>query len=155
MTTIIPLADRPDAIPQLARWFFAEWGALDQRPVEQIAQQLRGNLNRNAVPMTWLAVDGERVIGSISLDLEDLPGFNHLTPWLACFYVDRTHRGHGTGRALLAHLLAEAQRLRIASIYLWTSNLEDFYVRQGWRRVDETNLSGQRVVVMRRDFPPG
>ncbi len=152
MTTVIPLADRADAIPQLARWFHNEWGALDPRPIEQIQHQLRGNLQRDAIPVTWIAVDGDRVIGTISLDREDLPGFNHLTPWLACFYVEQAYRGRGTGRELLAHLLTEARRLRVESIYLWTSNLEAYYASKGWRRIDEATLSGHRIAVMRRDI---
>jgi len=38
--TISPLADLPDAIQTLAKWFYDEWHAFDGRSIESIGTQL-------------------------------------------------------------------------------------------------------------------
>ena len=50
--TIRLLADVPESIEILARWFHEEWQAFDSRSTDSIAAQLRENLNRDSVPMT-------------------------------------------------------------------------------------------------------
>ena len=53
--TISPLADLPDAIETLAQWFYDEWHAFDGRRMENIATQLSENLNRDFMPITFVA----------------------------------------------------------------------------------------------------
>lgn len=154
MADILPLADRPDAIPQLARWFHHEWGAVDGRPPIEIERQLCGNLGRGGVPMTWLAVEGETVIGTVSLDLHDLPGYDHLSPWLACLYVVESHRGRGIARQLVTKVMSEAQRIGLPAVYLWTWNLEAYYQSLGWKTQAMVPVAGQFASLMRHDFSP-
>ena len=152
MPLIIPLADRPDLIPTLARWFVDEWGDVDGRPLPQVEEQLRGNLGRDTVPMTWLAMEGDVLVGTISLDRHDLPGFDHLSPWLACLYVVREHRQRGIARRLVEHLIGHAQRIGVPVVYLWTWNLTSWYGTMGWRTIDHTEIAGHGITVMRRDL---
>ena len=85
---IEPLADCAEAIPMLAQWFCEEW-AYEERPRGAVEAQLRGNLNRDRVPITWVRRAGGEVIGTVSLDLSDLPvpAYAQLSPWLASLYV--------------------------------------------------------------------
>ena len=55
-----------------------------------------------------------------------------LMPWLACLYVNETHRNQGLAEQLLAHSLAEAQRKGFDHLYLST-DLVDFYEKKGWQ----------------------
>jgi GNAT superfamily N-acetyltransferase len=65
----------------------------------------------------WLAKDGDRVVGTIAIDGEDLgPGRAHLR-W---FIVDDQVRGAGIGRRLLSHALQFCDELRFAEVHLWT-----------------------------------
>src|SRR5687768_10556584 len=79
--TISPLADLPDAIRTLANWFHDEWHVLDGRSTELIATQLSENLNRDSIPITFVAHRHSELLGSVSLDLSDLPSFDYLSPW--------------------------------------------------------------------------
>ena len=81
--TISPLADLPDAIQTLAKWFYEEWHAFDGRSIEFIATQLSENLNPDSIPIIFVAHRNSELLGSVSLDLSDLPPFDYLSPWPA------------------------------------------------------------------------
>ena len=51
---IEPLANYPEAIPTLARWFNEEW-PYENRSLDARETQLRENLNRDRSPITWVA----------------------------------------------------------------------------------------------------
>src|SRR6185436_10503819 len=98
------LADVPAAIQTLARWFHGEWHSFDGRCIETIQAQLTDNLNRECVPITFVACKGTAILGTASLDDSDLPGFDHLSPWLSSLYVETAVRSSGIGSALVRHV---------------------------------------------------
>jgi N-acetylglutamate synthase-like GNAT family acetyltransferase len=102
-----------------------------------------------------LAVVAQRAgipIGAACLFSDDsLPGFEHLTPWLAAVYVAEESRRQGVGRALVERIVAEARRLGHAQLYLWTGSEAGWYERQGWQRIAATTFFGQPIDVMARE----
>ncbi len=65
----------------------------------------------------WLALQGDRIVGTVAIDGEDLgPGVAHLR-W---FIVDDGTRGGGIGRKLLAEALRFCDRQGFAEVQLWT-----------------------------------
>ena len=145
---IRPLADQPNAIPILAEWFHTEWCSYDGRSRGEIERQLRDNLNRDLLPITFIASEKEQVIGTVSLDESDLPSHDHLSPWLASLYVVPSHRRVGVACALVLHLVAFAQSRGISTIYLWTPGSTSFYERLGWTRLERAVLGRFEVVIM-------
>lgn len=147
--TISPLADLPDAIRTLANWFYDEWHIFDGRSVEVIATQLSENLNRDSIPITFVAHRGSELLGTISLDLSDLPSFDHLSPWLASLYVDAAFRGQGVGRGLVHHLQYFASLHRISPLYLWTFGSTRLYERCGWTQFASATYRCRSIKLMR------
>jgi predicted N-acetyltransferase YhbS len=130
--TIAPLADYPQFIPDLAQAFFQEWNAMDGRSLHDNEKQLRGNLQRDCLPISFVAVEESAWIGTVSMDLSDFPGPAPLSPWLACLYVKEPHRGRGLGRALVLHAVDFARAQKIPKLYLWNHAKESLYHRLGW-----------------------
>jgi GNAT superfamily N-acetyltransferase len=147
---IEPLANCPEAIPTLAQWFSDEW-PYENRSRDAIETQLRENLNRDRHPITWVARDGEETIGTVSLDLADLPlpDYAQLSPWLASLYVIPPARGRGVGPALVNHLLDFARRRSLATLYLWTPGSTRLYEKCGWKVFDTTVFAGHPITLMR------
>src|SRR4029453_7094470 len=114
------LGDVPSAIPVLAEWFCAEWHDFDGRSRSEIEVLLRHSLSRDALPVTFVALESTEVIGTVTLDVSDLPHYDHLTPWLASLYVVPSRRRAGLGRALIKHLVTFALERGYSPIYLWT-----------------------------------
>jgi GNAT superfamily N-acetyltransferase len=146
---IIPLADMPAAIQTLARWFHGEWHSFDGRCIETIQAQLSDTLNREYVPITFVACEGTDVLGAASLDRSDLPGFDHLSPWLSSLYVEPGARSRGIGSALVRHVQRFACSHAFNEIYLWSPGVIRLYERCGWIAIDTTLYSAQRITIMR------
>jgi GNAT superfamily N-acetyltransferase len=142
------LADLPAAIPTLAQWFHGEWSHFDGRSVAEVEAQLRCCLNRDSVPITFVALSDWKVIGTVSLDTSDLPQYDHLSPWLASLYVLPSRRGEGVARALVEHAVAFALERGISPIYLWTPGSTRLYAECGWEILCMDNYSGRPITVM-------
>jgi GNAT superfamily N-acetyltransferase len=149
--TISALADFPEVIPELARWSFDEWHDYDGRPLEAVAAQLAGNLNRDCLPITFVAHSQGALAGTVSLDLSDLPGWDHLTPWLASLYVRAPFRGQDIGAALVQHAQDFASARGIRPLHLWTPGPTRLYERCGWRAFASATCAGRPITLMR--FP--
>ena len=65
------LADVPNAIPKIARWFYEQWGYLSiDNSVEKTCERLKGKLNHDQLPCLEVAVENNEVIavGSLAWD---------------------------------------------------------------------------------------
>jgi predicted N-acetyltransferase YhbS len=145
---IVPLRERRSAIPILARWFFEEWFSLDHRTIDEIQTALAETLTAISIPITFIAIWGDEVVGTVSLDPEDLPGFEHLSPWLASLYVAPAWRGKGVATRLVKHTKEFAQTNRFPKVYLWTPISPALYERCGWTHLQSANYQGQPITVM-------
>jgi N-acetylglutamate synthase and related acetyltransferases len=144
------LGDVPSAVPLLAEWFYAEWHDFDGRSRSEIEVLLRDNLSRDALPVTFVALDNAEVIGTVSLDTSDLPPYDHLSPWLASLYVVPSRRREGIGRALVEHLVAFALKRGISPLYLWTPGSTHLYEEWGWQILCCDVYSGRPITLMWR-----
>lgn len=149
------LADRPVLAPTLARWHYEEWS--DLLPGWSSAQALEELLThqaRAAIPTTVVALSGERLLGSASLLVDDMPEWRHLTPWLANLYVVPSDRGRGVGRALIARIVTVAERLGVAHLHVFTAGQEELYRRYGWGLLEHVDCHGRPAALMARDLAP-
>ncbi len=149
MIEILPLGERPGCIEQLAQWHFAQWGSINPAStVERRIDRLQGHLQGGRVPQTFVAVDGDRLLGSASLVAADLPSRDDLSPWLATVYVDPPFRNRGVGAALVQRVAQEAQLLGFPMLYLFTPDRAAFYAKLGWQVVERDEWNGCEVTVM-------
>jgi GNAT superfamily N-acetyltransferase len=146
------LADHREHIPRLAGWLHAQWGYLHENDsVERRAARLELRATRGGVPVTFVAVDGETLLGSASLVDDDLETRPELTPWLASVYVAPEHRGRGVASALVQRVVEEARGSGVDRLYLWTTDQERLYARLGWEPVERMPFQDEDIVVMTID----
>lgn len=150
---IVPLTDCPQVTDTLARWHGVEWADLFPGWSYQTAlDEFAGHSNRDRIPLTLVALDDDEPLGSASLIVEDLPGWEHLTPWLASVFVRPPARGRGVARALIREIEANAQRLGVERLHLFTGGQVGFYQKLGWRELAPAFCQGHAVTVMYRDL---
>ncbi len=149
---IVPLAQRPDLAAILADWHFAEWADLYPGwTIEACRAELESHQDPDRVPTTLVALEGTQdLLGSVSLLLEDLPGCESFSPWLASLYVRPDRRGRGLGSLLLTAALAEARRLGIGQLFLFTTAHVGYYLARGWVVVSLASAAGRPVTIMTR-----
>ena len=147
--TIEYLADHPGALTTLAQWQHVEWGYV--RPgdtAEKRATRLRGWSNRDRIPLTVVALEGNDVLGSASLIQHDMETRMELTPWLAGVFVGEAYRRRGIGAELVRRIMEEARGLQVPLLYLYTVHSERFYAALGWKLMEATTYREHEIVIM-------
>jgi GNAT superfamily N-acetyltransferase len=97
---------------------------------------------------TIIALEDNQVLGTASLDLEDLPPRPDLSPWLASVYVPVEYRLRAIGSLLIGQVEQEARKQGFDSIYLHTYDREGFYLRRGWGILERLHYWDRQLVVM-------
>ena len=150
---IVYLADQPGYLPTVARWVFDEWGRKTSGVnLAQVKTKFRGHLQRDAVPLTLVAVNDGLPTGTASLFTHDLSLRPELSPWLAAVYVPPKQRRQGIGQKLVQAAEETARRLEIERLYLFTPDQVPFYTRLGWSILEETDLRSQPITIMHKTF---
>jgi len=127
------LIDYPEYIPQLAQWLFEQWGPiLSEQTLEARIKKLNAHMNRDQLPIAWVAHANGHPLGTAALRVHDLEGREDLTPWLGGVFVGSEFRRRGIGEALCATVEYAAQSRGVQILYLFTLDKEAWYSRQGW-----------------------
>jgi GNAT superfamily N-acetyltransferase len=149
-----PLAERPDAVPQVARWWCDEWG-LPQRH-ESLAAYLSElvTLKPDDFPFHLLALGGRDILGVATLKdrnalQESFPDSRY---WLSGVYVPPALRGRGIATALCLKLVDIAKTKGVGRLHLMTEALDGgLYAKIGWRPIRQVHIAGDDLLVMARD----
>ena len=127
------LIEYPQYIPELAKWLFEEWGAiLGEKTLETRISKLNSHMNRDELPIAWIAHANGKLLGTAALRAHDLEERKDLTPWLGGVYVGKRLRRHGIGQALCANVEEAARSRGVHTLYLFTLDKQPWYSRQGW-----------------------
>jgi len=127
------LIDYPEYVPQLAQWFFEQWDAiLGEKTPEARIKKLNAHMNRDQLPIAWVAHANGQLLGTAALRVHDLEGREDLTPWLAGVFVAPQFRRCGVGAALCATVEEAAHSQGIKTLYLFTLDKQQWYSLQGW-----------------------
>lgn len=147
------LSDHPAAIEVLGDWHFAEWRHLIPGwSAGAAAAELATHRDRQAIPTTFVALQGAAVVGSASLLVEDMPGTEAWSPWLASVYVAPAWRGKGIGRRLVRRAISAAEALEVPTLHLFTTEAEAWYLAQGWRIIERRPHEGTTASIMDLDL---
>jgi GNAT superfamily N-acetyltransferase len=148
------LADRPDAIPRIASWYFDQWGHLRKNAdVRDFEKKLQSSLNRNELPLVILAVEREEIVGVTELKYREMDIFPDKEHWLGGVYVPEEHRGRGIASQLIQQALRISRTHGVSTLFLQTENLDGgLYVNLGWVPIEQLNYRGLDVLVMERNL---
>ena len=128
------LIDHPEYILPLAQWLFEEWDAiLGEKTPETRLKKLNAHMNRDQLPIAWVAHANGQLLGTASLRVHDLEGHEDLTPWLGGVFVASPFRRRGIGAALCATVEDAARTRAVQTLYLFTLDKQAWYLRLGWK----------------------
>jgi GNAT superfamily N-acetyltransferase len=146
--TLHYLRDVPEHTKTIARWIYETF----PQEFETMTFVEWLEVMKHPERVTFVAVENGRAVGTASLDFEDLPPRDDLTPWLASVYVLPEVRSRGLGAKLIAAACNEAKAKGFKRIYLHTSDRADFYARRGWQRVGTVEYWQKINTVMVKDL---
>jgi GNAT superfamily N-acetyltransferase len=127
------LIEHPEYIPLLAQWLFEHWGSIlgEETPDTRI-KKLKTHMNRDKLPIAWVAHATGQLLGTAALRAHDLEGREDLTPWLGGVFVGSNFRRQGIGAAPCAAVEDGARSRAIHTLYLFTLDKQAWYSRLGW-----------------------
>src|SRR5678815_3242531 len=97
------LIEHPEYIPQLTQWLFEQWDSiLGEETADARIKKLKAHMNRDELPIAWVAHANGQLLGTAALRVHDLEGREDLTPWLGGVFVAWEFRRQGIGTALCA-----------------------------------------------------
>ena len=148
------LADRPEAIPQIAAWYFDQWGYLwNDTGLGDVESRLQGSLNQAELPLLILAIENEEIIGVAELTIREMDIYPEKEHWLGGVYVPEESRGKGIGSELSQQVLQTARSLGISTLFLQTEMLDGgLYASLGWATVEQVNYHGYERLVMKKNL---
>ena len=142
------LADHPEAIPTLARWFqeespdyFAGWTP------EEMEQHFQPWLHRDRLPLGLVAFEQGEVVGCIVLREKALDREPAHSPGLGGLHVGEQHRGRGIGSALVKAGMDAARALGYDTVYTGTGTAAGILERLGWEPMESLVYHGHAVVL--------
>ncbi|MDQ3928182.1 MAG: GNAT family N-acetyltransferase, partial [Chloroflexota bacterium] len=107
--------------------------------------------SRDSVPTTYVALEGEELLGSATLVDNDMSTRLDLWPWVAGVFVKPERRGQGVGSILMRHVVYKAAEMGIKKLYLHTGGARVFYEKLGWRYLGSEYYEGQTVSILEID----
>lgn len=148
------LAERPEALEQLALWHHEQClrQGLTASTLPRRRAYLERHLGRQPLPVTLVARYGNgSVVGCVSLVRYRTTHSANARVWLSNLYVDEPHREKGLGRALVERAREYAGKVGLSELWLFTETEEqvNYYRSLGWTRAGNARVGRGAVTIMK------
>ncbi len=150
--SVVSTSERPDLVPEVARWLWDAWWRRHGHSFDQTLQAVQGSVTARPMPRTFILLVDGRPVGTASLAARDLDERPDLSPWLAGVFVLPDARGRGCAGRLIAAVEEECRAASTTTLWLYTRTAERLYARNGWRTVETFARNGKTYALMRRDL---
>ena len=131
--TIKQLRECPQFIERVIELINDEFGDTNSRNFYKSI--IEHSLIKDQIPITFVAVEGDQLLGTVGIWRGDLLSRQDLFPWLAALVVHPGHRRSGIGQELQNYVLTYCRSRSMKDIYLYTE-LKGYYEKSGWVRID-------------------
>lgn len=134
------LADCPEVLSQLEKWFLQEWAPYygPDGPGDA-ADDLRSSCNRRALPITLVALKGDELCATGALKAESVETHKHLGPWVAALLVAPKYRRQGIRGKLVDALEELARELGFEQLYYGADFTDRYLEGNGWEPLERVS----------------
>ncbi|WP_154999968.1 GNAT family N-acetyltransferase [Klebsiella grimontii] len=132
---IQPLHAAPQHASRVTEWLWQAFGG-ETLPQAFFASIVGHSQTMLALPITFIAAEGEMLLGTVGLWRCDLISRQDLYPWMAALYVAPEARGRGLAGKLQQHVIGYARTQGYSELFLYSA-CRDFYERFGWQYIGE------------------
>lgn len=144
------LADQPELVPQIIRWWHSVWADRMGNDFESLEQQLANSLSRTEFPIHVVAHVDAVPVAVAALKLQELvERFPDKQYWLGSVYVDEAWRSNKLGSKTTERIIELARDMGLPHLYLQTQNLSGgLYKGLGWQPIEQFSDRGEETLLM-------
>jgi predicted N-acetyltransferase YhbS len=147
------LANHTHLIPELSRVHVDFFGQYNPTMTpDSRGEQLNKRLGKDTIPLTIVAIEEDKPIGSACIVEQDLKTHLELTPWVASVIVHPDYHRQGVGSMIMKRIDQEAVELGLEKLYLFTPDQEIFYSNLGWKVIMQDQFQGKPIVIMEKIY---
>ncbi len=151
------LANHSRFVPVLTDHMYDHWRSLLKalgKSRGDFALSMQDRCRIGSLPLALVAFEDDHVLGTIALKPQDLDIRPNLAPWLGGLFVLPAYRRRGVASLLIDRMVAEARKLSLHCLYLWTPSAENLYFRHRWKLLERVAYHGYNISIMRRMLLP-
>lgn len=149
MVTISDLRDKPGFADLVAERIWRAFWKEEGHPLELLTGLVQESLGSDPIPTAFVAHDGERFLGTVSVIVNDEEKRPQYTPWVAALWVEPDDRRRGVGAALVERAAAFAFSTGASRVYLLSrERRRAYYEGMGWTMLEADVLEpGLHVLI--------
>lgn len=162
----VELATQPNWLSAVVQWQHQEWCRTrpDAMPapslteqaeaLEKRAQLLNTHLCRDTIPLTLLAIEEDRPLGSVSLVYLSPKDEQNQCAWVSNLFVVAVKRRLGIASQLLSEIENKSRKLRLKELKLATSDALEYYLKRHWQLKDQKKMDGEQLYILHKHLTP-
>ena len=118
---------------------------------KELENQMLERAITDAIPLTMITLEGDTLVGSVTIKAQDFASRPELSPWIAAVFVlpEFRHRGIGSKLVLFAEEVAKKQ-FDVNTIYLYTGSASKLYLQLGYEIIEEVDRGDTILTVMEK-----
>lgn len=142
------LKDYPQHAEEVISWLNKEFGGT--RSERFYRSIVRHSMNSKSLPITFVAVEDNTLLGTVGIWQADLLSRQDLSPWISALVVNPKYRNEGVGKRLQSHAVKFCKDLGINEVFLYT-DIRDYYEHLGWTKFEiGYEYSGNEVQIYKK-----
>jgi RimJ/RimL family protein N-acetyltransferase len=142
------LADHPETIPTLTRWFRTQWPEYyAEYTLEDMAQDFYSEANRTGLDIRLIAFADGELAGTITLRDQATWTLPEYHPGLGGLLVVGQHRGRGIGTELVKAGMKVAQEQGYERVYATTVTARGILERLGWELIQVVRHGDEQLML--------
>jgi GNAT superfamily N-acetyltransferase len=150
---IVELEPNSSELETSAAWRHEAFLKEDGYSLSDSRAQLTKIMNQpEGCEVALIALIGGQIAGICLLVQHELPPAHDLSPWLASLYVAPEFRRRGLGSRLIMAIEDHARRNGVARLHLYTVDMEELYVKCGWRIAERDAVGSGPLALLIRDL---
>lgn len=150
MLTIEYLSDHKEYVDTIVDWIANEFG--DESSYHFFESIIKNSLVKDKLPLTFIALEDNEVVGTVGLWRGDLLSRQDLFPWLSALFVKEDYRGKKIGQKLQNFLVDYCRKAGFKELFLYT-DLCGYYEKTGWKYIaDGVEYSGNYMKIYKKEL---
>jgi N-acetylglutamate synthase-like GNAT family acetyltransferase len=130
---VVNIRERPQYKETAIGYFQKIWANDESKPVYEDCI-LRSLVTESPLPIWYLLIDNDKIIGCVGLVTNDFISCMDLWPWLCALYIEDEYRGNAYGNLLIARLKKDAVNAGFSKVYLSTDHI-GYYEKYGFEYI--------------------